>query len=224
MTSNPSAGVPYASCRRCGQVSPALGAVILTVLLFAAVPLANLFSIPPPTTEFVPPENASLLPPPPPVEPPPPPTVDEPPEEKPKFEDEPQKLTLDQIDAIINARAGSNGADFGLPSHLGDVDALEQLRDFDPGQIDKIPAPLQRIAPAYPYELKQQGTSGWVKVFLVVDETGTPRNLRVDSSSHPGFETAALEAARLWRFSPGMLDGKPIRTRLVVPFHFRLER
>ena len=32
----------------------------------------------------------------------------------------------------------------------------------------------------------------------------------------------AVEAARKWRFNPALLNGKPVRSRIVIPFRFDL--
>jgi TonB family protein len=37
------------------------------------------------------------------------------------------------------------------------------------------------------------------------------------------FDTSALEAARRWRFTPGMKDGKPVEAWIQVPVDFRAD-
>jgi len=194
----------------------------LTVTLFLAVPLVNLIKISQEETiELQRVDNALPPPPPPPVEPPPPPEEKQE-EEKPELEETPPPLSLSELDVLLNPGTGNASGDFAMGSALSDFDALTEIQVFELSELDKQPVPIQRAAPVYPYEAKQAGLEGWVKVIFIVDETGAVRNARIDSSSHREFESAALDAVRLWRFQPGVKDGKNVRTRMLLPFKFNL--
>ncbi|WP_394823812.1 TonB-dependent receptor domain-containing protein [Pendulispora albinea] len=59
-----------------------------------------------------------------------------------------------------------------------------------------------------------------VPVELVVDVEGKVTDVRVEEHLGPAFDTAAIEAARAWRFVPGMRDGKPVATRVRAAVRF----
>ena len=41
-------------------------------------------------------------------------------------------------------------------------------------------------------------------------------------STHPAFETSAIEAVSKWTFRPGQKDGRNVPTRMQVPIVFSL--
>ena len=61
---------------------------------------------------------------------------------------------------------------------------------------------------------------GQVYVIFVVDEQGRVQNPKVQRSSDPIFERAALTAVRQWKFEPGKREGRPVRFRMRVPLTF----
>lgn len=205
--------------RKIGTVGLSIG---LTVALFLAVPLVNLINISMDDTLDIGRVDNSLAPPPPPPQEPPPPPEEEQQEEKPELEETPPPLSLAELDVLLNPGTGGAAGDFAMGNALSDFDVLDEIQVFELSELDKHPVPLQRVAPVYPYEAKQAGLQGWVKVIFIVDEQGTVRSARVDSSSHREFESAALDAVRLWRFQPGMKDAKAVRTRMLLPFKFNL--
>jgi periplasmic protein TonB len=74
------------------------------------------------------------------------------------------------------------------------------------------PEPSLQVEPIYPYELKQDNVEGEVVLVFLVDRQGQPRDIYVLSSTHPGFEQAAIQALQKWRFRPGKKDGKVVNT------------
>jgi len=57
---------------------------------------------------------------------------------------------------------------------------------------------------------------------LVVDPTGTVRQVRVAHSLGMGLDEKAMEAVQKWRFAPGMKDGRPVAVEVNVEVSFRL--
>jgi len=78
-----------------------------------------------------------------------------------------------------------------------------------------------RVQPAYPPEAQKQQIEGVVKIHQVI---GTDGNVRTASllSGPPLLVTAALEAARYWRYLPALLNGQPVETEQDVEIEFRL--
>jgi len=57
---------------------------------------------------------------------------------------------------------------------------------------------------------------------LVVGSDGVPRDLNVINSLSPGFDKAAIDAVKKWRFTPAAKDGKPVAAMITVQVSFRL--
>jgi protein TonB len=80
---------------------------------------------------------------------------------------------------------------------------------------------LRRAAPIYPAVAKAAHVSGAVSVEITVDEEGDVVSARV-TSGHPLLKDAALNAVRAWKFTPTMLEGKPVAVVGAVTFNFNL--
>lgn len=84
---------------------------------------------------------------------------------------------------------------------------------------DKVTA---NPVPAYPPLAKAARASGLVKVKVTVDETG--RVISAEAvSGHPLLREAAVAAARQARFSPTLVEGKPVKVDGVVSYNFVLQ-
>jgi len=57
---------------------------------------------------------------------------------------------------------------------------------------------------------------------LVVDENGTPQQIKVTRSLGLGLDQKAIEAVQKWRFKPGLKDGKPVAVIANIEVNFRL--
>jgi Gram-negative bacterial TonB protein C-terminal len=60
------------------------------------------------------------------------------------------------------------------------------------------------------------GRQAWAIVSFDVDETGFPRNFEASDASVELWKNQAIALVRLWRFKPGMRDGKPIPIRCTL--------
>jgi protein TonB len=78
-----------------------------------------------------------------------------------------------------------------------------------------------RVQPAYPPEAQKQQIEGVVKIHQVIGTDGRVRNVSI-LSGPPLLVTAALEAARYWRYLPALLNGQPVETEQDVEIEFRL--
>jgi periplasmic protein TonB len=84
------------------------------------------------------------------------------------------------------------------------------------------PVPLYRPEPEYSEEARKAKYQGTVVLYVEVDATGKPRNLRVVRSLGLGLDEKALEAVGKWKFRPGYKDGKPVTVAATVEVNFRL--
>jgi periplasmic protein TonB len=78
-----------------------------------------------------------------------------------------------------------------------------------------------RVQPAYPPEAQKQQIEGVVKIHQVIGTDGRVRTASL-LSGPPLLVTAALEAARYWRYLPALLNGQPVETEQDVEIEFRL--
>ena len=53
-----------------------------------------------------------------------------------------------------------------------------------------------------------------VVLWLIVDQNGHPRDVKVARSLGMGLDQKAVQAVRNWKFEPAMKDGKPVLVRL----------
>ena len=84
-----------------------------------------------------------------------------------------------------------------------------------------LPQATRTVKPDYPPIAQQAGMEGKVVVRMLIDVDGSVRRAEIETSSAM-FDNDALEAARKWRFSPALSNGKPVMAWVRVPFDFRL--
>ena len=74
----------------------------------------------------------------------------------------------------------------------------------------------------YPEQDRNAGIEGTVYVQAKINEKGTMVEAVVLKKVSPTLDEAALDAVRKTTFTPAMLDGEPIRMRIVIPIRFAL--
>jgi protein TonB len=83
----------------------------------------------------------------------------------------------------------------------------------------------RRVDPVYPPASRRMDEHGVVRLRVLVDERGRPREVQVAQSS--GFERldeAAITAVRRWQFSPAMQESRAISAWTQVKVIFQLNR
>lgn len=89
-------------------------------------------------------------------------------------------------------------------------------RIVKPSELDEKPAIISSVTPELTREMRQKDIT--VQVSLVVGRDGSPRELSVLTATQENLKQACLEAAKKWRFKPGMIKGRPVNTRISIPF------
>ena len=84
------------------------------------------------------------------------------------------------------------------------------------------PTVIFKVEPEYSEEARKAKFQGTVVLFVVVDEKGNPRDLRVIRPLGLGLDQKAIEAVEKWKFSPGKKDGKPVPVQATIEVNFRL--
>ena len=116
----------------------------------------------------------------------------------------------------------SFGSKLAVTARTGQPVKKGKQRGLGVKEMDQLPLAINQAAPIYPLDLRKAGTTGEVKVDFIVNTEGTVEDAYVVSSTNPGFENAALEAVRHWKFQPGMKYGHPVNAHMRVPIGFSL--
>jgi outer membrane biosynthesis protein TonB len=53
---------------------------------------------------------------------------------------------------------------------------------------------------------------------MIINRDGTTADLKIVRTSNPEIGKIYLAALAKWKFKPGMKNGKPVRSAVVVPF------
>ena len=95
-------------------------------------------------------------------------------------------------------------------------------RNFtNPRLIEKSKKP-----PVYPEAARRRGIVGLVILYAVIHKDGTVGDIRVARvpTVEIGFEEAATNAVRKWKYEPALLDGKPIDVTFTIIVDFKMNR
>jgi periplasmic protein TonB len=120
-----------------------------------------------------------------------------------------------------------------VPTDEGSVQAVPPAT-FDTTPVATPTAPSAPVeatlayvsapAPAYPRVAMAGHMQGTVTLRVLVDETGKPVDVIVETSSgHPVLDKAARDQVLArWRFQPAKTDGQPVRAWARIPVTFSL--
>ena len=89
-------------------------------------------------------------------------------------------------------------------------------------RVEKRPAFLYKAPLQYPIQAKRQRIEGVVIVEVDIDENGSIFALRVAKEEGFGLDEAAIDMLRQSRFSPAIIDGRPVAVRMRFTIEFKL--
>lgn len=84
------------------------------------------------------------------------------------------------------------------------------------------PSLIYKVEPEYSEEARKAKHQGTVVLYVVVDEKGQPRDMKVIRQIGLGLDEKAIEAVQKWRFKPGLKDGRPVAVAATIEVNFRL--
>ena len=90
-------------------------------------------------------------------------------------------------------------------------------------EVDQAPVATSQPPAAYPRTLRTQRLEGSVDVGFTITSKGVVLDPHAVSSTNEGFEQAAIDAVRKWKFKPAMKDGKAVYTKVLVTLTFSLK-
>ena len=97
---------------------------------------------------------------------------------------------------------------------------------YEVSTVDRPPSILGTSPqPRYPASLRQNGTPGHVVVRFVVDTLGRAemRGAEIVESTNDQFSDAVRAVLDRFRFNPGEVAGRKVRTLVQIPFTFSLQ-
>jgi TonB family protein len=107
----------------------------------------------------------------------------------------------------------------GMPKLAAGKASLPQ---FGGAVSQVVPATaLQRVNPIYPPQARTQGIGGDVILEATIAQDGLVPKVKVISGP-PSLADAATRAVRQWRFSPAMLNGKPVEVQQRITIVFKM--
>jgi TonB family protein len=128
-------------------------------------------------------------------------------------------------------RPGNNSVKVTMPPHSGSALAGAAAFNWSPvvnaAERDRLTANTLESIPkssdsSYPSLSRQMNVQGSVLLRALVGADGGIRDLRV-LSGPPILVSAALEAARQWRFKPYLQNGQPVETQAKITVNFTIK-
>lgn len=89
------------------------------------------------------------------------------------------------------------------------------------GEIS-APTAISAPDPNYTEEARRAKKQGTCELWLIVDSSGHPRDIRVIHGLGFGLDAKAVEAVQQWRFQPALKDGRPVDVQISVQVDFHL--
>jgi TonB family protein len=83
------------------------------------------------------------------------------------------------------------------------------------------PRKLHHVDPEYPLDARRARLEGAVTLECTISPEGEVSDIRV-VKGHPLLDQAAIEAVRLWKFAPTLVDGTPVPVLMSVTVRFTL--
>jgi protein TonB len=103
----------------------------------------------------------------------------------------------------------------------------KQTRKLPPADFvayEKEPVVVKKVEPVYPEIALRAALDGEVLLKVWVDESGDVVEAQIIRSDQKIFEQAAADAAKQWKFTPALANGKPVAVWVTIPFRFRLSK
>jgi protein TonB len=85
-----------------------------------------------------------------------------------------------------------------------------------------MPKLVSQKEPQYDEVDRRARTQGTTVLYVIIDQNGTPSDLRVFRPLIPGLDFQAIRAVRQWRFAPAMKNGLPVAIAVLIEVNFRL--
>lgn len=91
------------------------------------------------------------------------------------------------------------------------------------GGMVKPPQLVTYVKPVYPPLARQARIQGQVRIAAILARDGAVTSMQL-VSGHPLLVQAALDAVRLWRYRPTLLNGQPVEVAMSIDVNFTLSQ
>ena len=93
----------------------------------------------------------------------------------------------------------------------------------NPPKLTSSALAARLIAESYPADLKNRGVGGMVELQFIVDAKGKvdPASVEVVDATQTALGEAARKVVSRLDFSPGKLNGAPVKTKVVLPIIYK---
>jgi len=97
---------------------------------------------------------------------------------------------------------------------------------YKPGNGVTLPVVVKEVKPQYTPQAMEAKIQGSVWMECVVTENGDISDVEITRSldQEYGLDQAAIDAARQWKFKPGLKDGEPVAVRITIELTFKLKK
>ncbi|MGH9242351.1 MAG: energy transducer TonB [Vicinamibacterales bacterium] len=121
----------------------------------------------------------------------------------------------------------SNTVDVRQPARISGASPAQgdtTVFSASPGSGVVVPRPIVRPVPHYTSAAMRARVQGRVSLSCIVNTEGMCEDIRVTESLDTvhGLDAEAVWSVLQWRFTPGTVDGKPVRVRIVIQLEFNL--
>jgi TonB family protein len=79
---------------------------------------------------------------------------------------------------------------------------------------------MRQVPPVYPPAARQAGTSGLVRLGVIITKEGRVRDITVMTGPGRELEVAAMQAVSQWAYKPTLLNGEPVEVVTTVEVNF----
>jgi len=83
------------------------------------------------------------------------------------------------------------------------------------------PAPLRKVDPKYPLELRKEHVEGEVILYGVIRPDGTVDSIQVVRKLDPLLDANSVTAFKQWKFEPATKDGQPVSLEAIIHIPFK---
>lgn len=109
--------------------------------------------------------------------------------------------------------------DYNIASEGPFIDVLDKKDK----RLDWDEKALKIREPKYPVVAAKDEIEGYVIASAIVNEKGCYINIEIiESQPVNTFDASMIEALKFWRYSPALLNGKPVKVKTSIQFDFKL--
>lgn len=121
------------------------------------------------------------------------------------------EVTLSGYDPLVLSGQAEEGKTLNLIARL-----LKTDRIYGSKELDTAPEPIKPELPDLPDNLKNKAAR--TDIQLIVNRDGTLKDVQVINTTNPDLAKYYLKTVSKWKFKPGMKAGKPVPSRVMIPF------